>query len=37
MIISSTVATMSDPTDRVVYNYKWSIHDKKVVFKPNYK
>lgn len=34
MIVSSWMASTCDPTDRVVYYYKWSRHDKKVVFAP---
>jgi palmitoyltransferase len=36
MIISSGIATFCDPTDRVVYHYKWSRHDKKISFAPDY-
>jgi len=34
LIISSALATIVDPTDRMVYYYKWSKHDKKVAFSP---
>jgi hypothetical protein len=36
VIISSALATWVDPTDRVVYYYKWSRHDKTVSFSPQY-
>lgn len=36
MIISSAAATLIDPTDRVVYYYKWSKFDKKITFAPEY-
>lgn len=34
--MSSAAATLIDPTDRVVYYYKWSKFDKKIAFAPEY-
>lgn len=34
MIVSSFLATMNDPTDRLVYFYKWSRFDSKIEFVP---
>jgi hypothetical protein len=36
MVGSSAAATLIDPTDRVVYYYKWSKFDKKIIFAPEY-
>ena len=36
LVISSGIATLMDPTDRVVFYYKWSRYDKKVPFSPEY-
>jgi palmitoyltransferase len=36
MIISSACATLINPTDRMVYYYKWSVHDQKIAFSPDY-
>lgn len=36
LVISAGIATVMDPTDRVVYYYKWSRYDKKVGFSPEY-
>ena len=36
MVISSAAATLIDPTDRVVYYYKWSKFDKQINFAPEY-
>jgi hypothetical protein len=34
MVLSSAAATLIDPTDRVVYYYKWSKFDKNISFTP---
>lgn len=34
MVVSAAMATVIDPTDRVVYYYKWSRHDRKIPFAP---
>lgn len=36
MVVSAGLATGMDPTDRVVYYYKWSRHDRKITFAPEY-
>lgn len=36
MVVTSSAATLIDPTDRVVYYYKWSRHDRNVKFAPEY-
>jgi hypothetical protein len=36
MVVSSALATLSNPTDRMVYYYKWSRHDRKITFAPEY-
>lgn len=36
MAVSAALATAIDPTDRVVYYYKWSRHDRKIPFAPEY-
>lgn len=36
MVVSSAGATLINPTDRVVYYYKWSRYDRKVIFAPEY-
>ena len=36
LAVSSGVATCSNPTDRVVYYYKWSRHDRNIDFVPEY-
>jgi large-conductance mechanosensitive channel len=36
MVMSAGMATVIDPTDRVVYYYKWSRHDRKIPFAPEY-
>lgn len=36
LIISSAISTLKDPTDRIVYYYKWSRFDKQVIFSPDY-
>jgi hypothetical protein len=36
MCVSAGLATIIDPTDRVVYYYKWSRHDRKIPFAPEY-
>jgi hypothetical protein len=36
MVVTSAIATLCDPTDRLVYHYKWSRHDKKILFAPDY-
>lgn len=36
VLVSSAQASLTNPTDRVVYYYKWSRHDKKVTFSPEY-
>lgn len=36
MAASAALATGMDPTDRVVYYYKWSRHDRKITFAPEY-
>ena len=35
MVGSAALATIINPTDRVVYYYKWSLHDKTIHFKPD--
>ena len=34
MVVSAGLATGIDPTDRVVYYYKWTRHDRKIPFAP---
>lgn len=36
MLVSSSLATFDDPTDRLVYYYKWSRFDQNVEFSPEY-
>lgn len=36
MVVSTALATLNDPTDRVVYYYMWSRHDRNVTFAPEY-
>lgn len=36
MIVSSLLAILYDPTDRLVYYYKWSRYDSKIEFTPEY-
>ncbi len=36
MALSALAATICDPTDRVVYFYKWSRHDRQITFAPDY-
>lgn len=35
MLGSAALATMINPTDQVVYYYKWSLHDKTISFIPD--
>jgi hypothetical protein len=34
LVVASAKASLANPTDRVVYYYKWSRHDRSVVFSP---
>jgi palmitoyltransferase ZDHHC1/11 len=36
MILSAARATLANPTDRVVYSYKWSLQEKRVTFVVDY-
>lgn len=36
MVLSSAYCTLSDPTDRIIYYYKWSKFDKNIKFAPDY-
>jgi hypothetical protein len=36
MVFTSAYCTFLDPTDRLIYYYKWSRYDKKIQFSPDY-
>lgn len=36
MVLAAARATSANPTDRMVYYYKWWQHDKKMGFKVDY-
>lgn len=33
MVLAAAHATLANPTDRMVFYYKWSQHDKNIKFK----
>lgn len=35
-MINAIWCSLSNPTDLIVYHYKWSKHDKTIKFEPNY-
>ena len=37
LVLTSAKASLTNPTDRVVYHYKWSRQDKKVSFSPDFR